>query len=77
MLHCLRYRLKKKWMQEQPYCFLETTNKAATTIPSSAIHSGNGEYVVFTITGEEVGTAVLSVVGDSTMEVTGTVVITG
>jgi hypothetical protein len=53
------------------------TKIAATTIPSIAIHSGNGEYVVFTVTGEEVGTAVVSIVGDSVMEVTATVVKTG
>ena len=64
-------------MKEQPYLFLWMIHKAATTIPSSTIHSGNGEYVVFTGTGEDVGTAVVSIVDDSVMEVTGTEVIPG
>ena len=71
MLHYWSSLLKKKWIGELPYRFLGMTNKPATAIPNSASHSGNGEYVVLTGTGVEVGSSVVSVVCGIVSVVTG------
>jgi hypothetical protein len=47
-----------KNMKGRSYWFLPSTINPAMIIPASPIHAGRGVYVVFTGTGDEVGTAV-------------------